>query len=420
MSSSLDSSQSIVIVGGGHAAAALCAGLAEAGLGARTHLVCEETSLPYQRPPLSKAFLKDASAVVQPLRSAQGYAQAGISLYLADPAIRLDRAARRVHLASGRVLPYAQLVLATGARARALPGLPAALDNVCLLRSLADAERLRSRLHAAQHLTVLGGGFIGLEVAATARALGKAVQVLEMAPRLLARSVSAEVAAHVLATHRDNGIDVQLQAEVSGFEVQGQRLQALHLHGQRQPVDLLVLGTGALPETSLAAAAGLQVDDGVVVDAGLRSSDPCILAVGDCARAPSLWQHGATPDAGRGLRLESVQNANDQARSAVATLLGRAETYRALPWFWSEQGGLRLQMAGLLPPAHLPQRSSHLRAGATPASFSWLHYAGDTLCCVESVNAPQDHMAARKLLESGRHPTPAQACDAATPLKHWV
>ncbi len=402
----------IVVVGGGHAAATLCAGLAEAGLGASTHLVCEEATLPYQRPPLSKAYLKDSAATAQPLRSADWFSQAGIHLHLADPAVSLDRSTRQLQLASGRVLPYAQLVLATGARARALPGLPTALANVAGLRSLADAEGLRGQLHAAQQVTVLGGGFIGLEIAATARALGKAVQVLEMAPRLLARSVSAELSAHVLATHRASGIDVQLQAQVGGFEIEADRLIALQLNGQRQAVDLLVSGVGAVPETGLAAAAGLQVDDGVVVDTQMHSSDPHILAVGDCARAPSLW---AAEGSGRGLRLESVQNANDQARTAVATLLGREEPYRALPWFWSEQGALRLQMAGLLPAA----RSSHLRPGATPASFSWLHYVGEQLRCVESVNAPLDHMAARKLLETGRHPSPAETCDPGVPLKHW-
>jgi 3-phenylpropionate/trans-cinnamate dioxygenase ferredoxin reductase component len=405
-----------VVVGGGHAAASLCAGLVEAGLGPRTHLVCDETTLPYQRPPLSKSFLKDTAASTPALRSAAWFADAGVQVHLGDAAVTLDRSARQLHLASGRVLPYARLVLATGTRARALPGLPAGLANVALLRSLGDAERLRTLLHAAEQVTVLGGGFIGLEIAATARALGKTVQVLELAPRLLARSVSPELSAHVLDTHRGSGMDVQLQARLDGFEVEGNRLQALHLNGVRQAVDLLISGIGAVPETSLAAAAGLRVDDGVVVDAHLRSSDPHILAVGDCARAPSAWLHCDDPNAGRGLRLESVQNANDQARTAVATLLGREEPYRALPWFWSEQGALRLQMAGLLP----AQRSSRLRAGATPASFSWLHYVGDELRCVESVNAPLDHMAARKLLETGRHPTPAQACDPATPLKSWI
>jgi 3-phenylpropionate/trans-cinnamate dioxygenase ferredoxin reductase component len=405
----MSESEAIVVVGGGHAAAQVCAGLAEAGLGARVHLVCAEAELPYQRPPLSKAFLKSPHETLQPHRAEAWFTQAGITLHRADAAVAIDRAVRRVTLASGRVLPYAQLVLATGAHARRLPGLAEGLVNVLALRSAADAQRLRERLGACEHLTVLGGGFIGLEIAATARALGKAVMVLEAAPRLLQRSVSPELAEHVLATHRANGIDLRVGASVADFEVEGNRLVALGVDGKREGVELLVLGIGAAPQEALAHAAGLECANGIVVDAGLRTSDPAILAVGDCANFPDARS-------GRRLRLESVPNATDQARTAVATLLGRDEPYRALPWFWSEQGGLRLQMAGLMPADGL----RHRRPGATPASFSLLHYVGPTLVCVESANAPLDHLTARKLLEAGRSPEPAHACDPATPLKSFL
>lgn len=400
----------IVIVGGGHAAAQLCAGLAEAGQGARVHLVCAEAELPYQRPPLSKAFQKSPAETLQLHRSEAWYAEAGITVHRADPAVAIDRAAHRLRLHSGVELPYERLVLATGARARLLPHLKDALANVCTLRGAADAARLREQLAAASSLTVLGGGFIGLEIAATARAQGKAVTVLESAPRLLARSVSPELAEHVLRTHRDAGIDLRLGVAVGGFEVEAGRLAALAVDGRREPVELLVLGIGAVPEERLAAAAGLACANGIVVDANLRTDDPAILAIGDCANFP---EPGGS---GRRLRLESVQNANDQARTALATLLGRDEPYRALPWFWSEQGGLRLQMAGLMP----AEATRHRRPGATPASFSILHYAGEQLACVESVNAPHDHLSARKLLETGRSPAPAAACDPATPLKAWL
>ncbi len=396
----------IVIVGGGHAGAQLCHALAGAGLGARVHLVCDEADLPYQRPPLSKAFLKDAQQAVQLHRAEPWYAEAGITLHRADPAVAIDRTARTVRLRSGAVLPYAHLVLATGAVARTLPTLPAALANVAALRSATDAFRLRGLLDAAQHVTVLGGGFIGLEIAATARALGKQVTVLESAPRLLSRSVSPEVAEHVLATHRASGIDLRLGVKVSDFVVDGDRLASLSVDGQPHAVELLVMGIGAAPQMQLAQDAGLACDNGIVVDEALRTSDPSILALGDCASFP---EHGS----GRRLRLESVQNANDQARTALSTLTGQPPPYRALPWFWSEQGGLRLQMAGLMP----AEGVRHRRAGATPASFSILHYVGDRLACVESVNAPLDHMAARKLLETGKSPAPAEACDPAVALK---
>ncbi|MDH5539061.1 MAG: FAD-dependent oxidoreductase [Rhizobacter sp.] len=396
----------IVIVGGGHAAAQLCHGLAGAGLGARVDLVCEEPELPYQRPPLSKIYLKDPAQALQPHRPQAWYAEAGITLHRADPALAIDRGRHVLRLRSGTELAYAQLVLATGSRARSLAPLSAGLANVALLRSAADADVLREKLGSAQRLTVLGGGFIGLEIAATARALGKQVSVLEAAPRLLMRSVSRELAEHVLQTHRDGGIDLRLGVSVDGFEVHDGRLAALSVNGQREAVELLVLGIGAGPETSLASAAGLRCDNGIVVDAGMRTEDPAILAIGDCANFPEFGS-------GRRLRLESVQNANDQARTALATLTGLDEPYRALPWFWSEQGSLRLQMAGLVPADGV----RHRRAGATAASFSVLHYVGERLVCAESVNAPIDHMAVRKLLEAGKSPAPSVACDAQVPLK---
>ncbi len=402
-------SDSIVIIGGGHAAAQLCASLVAEGQGARVHLVCEEAELPYQRPPLSKAYLKNPQEALQSHRAEAWYTDAGITLHRADAATAIDPAARTVTLHSGAVLPYAHLVLATGTRARQLPSIPASLSNVASLRTAADAERLRELFNATQRITVLGGGFIGLEIAATARALGKDVTVLESAPRLLGRAVSPELSEHVLQTHRANGIDVRLGVAVGDFVIEGDRLAALSVDGQRHEVELLILGIGAVPEETLARAAGLDCANGVVVDAHMRTSDPAILAVGDCTSFP---EHGSA----RRLRLESVQNANDQSRTAVATLMGRDEPYRALPWFWSEQGSLRLQMAGLMPADGV----RHRRPGANDHSFSLLHYVGDRLVCVESVNAPVDHMMSRKILDAGKNPAPEVACDPAVALKTLV
>ncbi|MDY0744032.1 FAD-dependent oxidoreductase [Paucibacter sp. R3-3] len=400
----------IVIIGGGHAGAALCGALAAAGLGAQVHLVCEEAVLPYHRPPLSKAFLKTPDEKLQPHRAEDWYAHQGITLHGGDAAVAIDRAQRHVRLQSGQTLSYGRLVLATGSRARHLPHLPASLANVFTLRSVADAQRLRERLHSAQHVTVLGGGFIGLEIAASARAAGKAVTVLESAPRLLARSVSPELAEHVLQTHRASGIDLRLGVAVGEFEFDGDRLASLAVNGRREPVELLVMGIGAAPEHTLASEAGLLCENGIVVDALMRTSDPDILAIGDCVAFDESYS-------GRRLRLESVQNANDQARTAAATLQGREEPYRALPWFWSEQGAMRLQMAGLMPtdPA---EGKRYRRDGANAGTFSLLHYVGERLVCVESVSAPLDHMAARKLLETGKSPAPEAACDPAVPLKN--
>lgn len=399
----------IVIVGGGHAAAQLCAGLAEAGQGARVHLVCEEAVLPYHRPPLSKTFLKSPDEHPQPHRADAWYADSGITMHLGDAATAIDRAARTVTLRSGTVLDWERMVLATGTRARRLPAL-AGLSNVALLRAADEAAQLRTLLSAAQHVTVLGGGFIGLEVAATALALGKQVLVLESAPRLLSRAVSPELSAHVLATHRAAGMDVRVGVQTGAMQVDGARLTAIEVDGVSQPIDLLLLGIGAVPETALAEAAGLECADGIVVDAYMQTSDERVLAVGDCTRFPDRR-------AGQPLRLESVQNANDQARTAVATLTGAPRPHDAVAWFWSDQGAMRLQMAGLIPAPGTAGLQTVRRPGANPSAFSLLHYVDGQLRCVESVNAPLDHMMSRKLLEAGRSPDPAVAADPAVPLK---
>jgi 3-phenylpropionate/trans-cinnamate dioxygenase ferredoxin reductase component len=399
-------SSDIVIIGGGHAAAQLCGALAAAGRARGVHLVCEEPELPYHRPPLSKTFLKDSAQALQPHRADKWFTDAGITVHRGDPATSIDRSARIVRLRSGGALAYQTLVLATGARPRTLPHLPEGLENVAALRSAADAARLRTLLHGCQAVTIVGGGFIGLEIAAAAGVVGKRVQVLESAPRLLMRAVSPETAEHVLQRHRDKGIDVRVGVAVGGFEVSGDRLETLALDGVSQKVELMVQGIGAAPEHSLASDAGLHCENGIVVDAHMRTSDPAILAIGDCTSFP---EHGS----GRHLRLESVQNANDQARAAAATITGEPKPYSAVPWFWSDQGDLRLQMVGLMP----AEGKRYRRDGATPQSFSILHYVGERLCCVESVNAPADHLAARKLLEAGRTLQPDDACDPAVPLK---
>jgi 3-phenylpropionate/trans-cinnamate dioxygenase ferredoxin reductase subunit len=397
---------SIVIVGGGHAAAQLCGALAAAGRARGVHLVCEDAEPPYHRPPLSKAFLKDPAARLQWIRPETWYDDAGITVHRADPAVALDRGQRLVRLRSGDALSYDTLVIATGARARRLPHLAETLTNVAEVRTAAEAMHMRELLDAARSVVVIGGGFIGLEIAATARTLRKAVQVLESAPRLLMRAVSPELSEHVLKTHREHGIDVRVGVAVGGFEVTGDRLMKLSVNGVPQDVDLMVQGIGAVPEHRLASEAGLDCENGVVVDAHMRTSDPAILAIGDC----TLFPEHIT---GRRLRLESVQNANDQARTAFATIIGEPHPYCALPWFWSDQGDMRLQMAGLMPADGVRYR----RPGASPQSFSILHYVGERLLCVESVNAPKDHLAARKLLEAGATLPPVVACDPAIPLK---
>jgi len=407
----------IVIVGGGHAGAQLCAQLAAEGLGAQVRLVCAEPQLPYQRPPLSKQFLKSQTESLQTQRDAAWFSAQFIQTHLGDPVERIDRELRCVTLASGMVLFYGHLVLATGIRARRLAWLTPTLQNVTVLRDAADASHLRDRLHqllaTGKPLTVLGGGFIGLEVAATARLMGLQVRVIEAGPRLLSRSVSPRLAEFVLAHHRAAGIEVHLNASVSSPEISDDHLAGWLRNGQFETIDELLSGIGGMPETGLAEMAGLEIDDGVLVDRQMRSSDPRILAIGDCARLNALPGDCKS----RPLRLESVQNAVDQAKAAAAFLLGREPPDKTVPVFWSEQGSLRIQMAGLMPDSDV---QTALRPGKTESAFSLFHYTDEGLQCVESVNAPTDHLHAKKLLAARCSPPAASVSDLAIDLKSFL
>ncbi|MVW78230.1 NAD(P)/FAD-dependent oxidoreductase [Bordetella sp. 02P26C-1] len=397
--------KNILIVGGGHAASQLCGSLLEGGYTGALTLISEEACLPYHRPPLSKAYLSEDKVGPPLLRPASAYGHAQILLNTRVTAI--DRTQREVTLSTGERLPYDALVLATGTRARKLPDLPDTLDNVHYLRTHADAERLRDAFTKASSLTVLGGGFIGLEIAATGAKLGKRVEVFENAQRLLARAVSPEISETVAENLVQAGVALNLDCGPVTFDVADQRVTALNTVKQQHPVELLVVGIGAVPEVSLAQAIGLTCENGIRVDSHMRTEDPAIFAIGDCAHFPyAAWN--------RPMRLESVQNANDQARTLAAVLLDQdPQPYAALPWFWSDQGSLRLQIAGLMP----AQGERLIRPGPKPGNFSILHFDQDRLVCVESINAPLDHIAARKLLLKDSHPEKAVLVDPAIHLK---
>jgi len=393
---------SVVVIGAGQAGSDTAAALRAQGFDGRITLVGAEGVLPYQRPPLSKQFLAGtASGGELALRPASFHTERDIEFVARDPAVRLDRDARRVALASGRTLGYRHLVLAVGARPRRLTVPGAGLDGVLTLRSLTDAGRLRDAMRDTGRLLVVGGGFVGLEVAATARAAGLAVTVVEAGPRLLARAVSGAMSAHLLAEHRAHGVRVLLSREVTALHGDGAgRVREAELAGgERIAADLVVVGIGALPDVALAAGAGLAVDDGILVDGHLRTGDPAVYAIGDCARFPD-------PRTGRPLRLESVQNAADQARCVAAALCGAPRPYAALPWFWTEQYGLRLQIAGLGAGHDRVVTLGDPRTGR----FSLLCYRGERLLATESVNRPADHMITRRLMGAGAPlPTPEEA-----------
>lgn len=387
----------IVIVGGGHAAAQLCASLVDGQFSGQITLISTEAHVPYHRPPLSKALVKDETATLPVLRTAAYYEESGIALRLSTTVTAIDRAAKTLALqdVDGKPLEslhYDHLVLATGAVPRLLPGVPHGAPGVFYLRTYDDTLALRAALPAVQRVLVLGGGFIGLELAATLQALGKQVTVLEAAPRLLARSLSPEMAGHLLQAHRDRGLDLRLDQavqEVLWDAREHGRFIGVQLPSETLLADVLLVGIGAEPSTALAVAAGLACDNGIVVDEWLRTSDPAISAIGDCAAFHyPLWQ--------KSVRLESVQSANEQARAVAARLCGQpAKAYASMPWFWSDQGDLRLQVTGLWRPDY----QSELKPGTKPGSLSLLHTENGKLRAIESLNAPVDQMTTRKLLQ---------------------
>ena len=401
----------IVIVGAGQAGFQLAASLREGGSADPITLVGDEAALPYQRPPLSKAYLAgktDAEGLF--LRRPGFFSDHAIAHRPGARAVAIDRAGRHLQLADGAALPYDHLVLATGARNRPLPAAGADLGGVHQLRGLADADALKAVIATAESAVVVGAGFIGLEFAAVAAGRGLSVTVVEAADRPMARAVSAPVGGFFRAAHEAMGVRFAFGAGVAAIVGRGGRAAGVSLaDGRELPADLVLVGIGVLPNGELAEAAGLPAHDGVQVDAVLATRDPAVSAIGDCARFPSPFARGLTPDGT--VRIESVQNAIDQGRCLAARLNGRPAPYAALPWFWSDQGPHKLQIAGLSGPS-----DASVRRGEGPA-FSVFRFRAGALSAVESVDRAGDHMIARRLLAAGTALTPEQAADPAFDLK---
>ncbi|WP_228810774.1 NAD(P)/FAD-dependent oxidoreductase [Nocardia farcinica] len=398
----------VVIVGAGHAGVQVADALRAGGHTGPLTLVGDEPCLPYQRPPLSKEHLAaEPGAEPLPLRGARYFADHGIDLRTGTVAVAVDRRARLVGLADGREIGYDALVLATGSVNRPLRVPGAELAGVHALRTLADARALRAALAAASAVLVVGAGFVGLEFAAVARARGLPVTVLDAGSRPLARAVSEPISAHVAAAHRAAGIDLRLGESVARFVGADGRVRgAVGTGGTEYRADLVLVGIGAVPRVELAERAGLAVADGIVVDGRLRTADPAIYAVGDCAAHPH-------PHAGTRIRLESVQNATDQARHVAAGLLGAEHDYADLPWFWSHQGAVKVQIAGL----RRPGDDTVTLGDPATGRFSVCCLREGDLVAVESVGRPADHMAARRLLAAGPVPAPPDLTDPAFSLK---
>jgi 3-phenylpropionate/trans-cinnamate dioxygenase ferredoxin reductase subunit len=397
----------VLIVGAGHAGFQLAASLRQHGFAEPVRMLNDEAHLPYQRPPLSKAYLKGGGAPDSLMfRPDKFYRDQNIEL-IADRAVAIDRGKHKVMLASGASLDYGHLVLATGARNRLLDIPNANLEDVRYLRILDESEVLRQRLASGQRVVVIGAGFIGLEFAATARAKGLEVDVLELAPRVMARAVTAEISEFFQTRHAAAGIRIHLGVQATSIESDGARVTGVSLSdGRHIPADLVVVGVGVLPNVELAAEAGLSVAAGIVVNEHLLTSDPDISAIGDCA----LF---ASPRFGAPLRLESVQNATDHARCVAARLTGDAKDYDGLPWFWSDQGPDKLQIAGLT----TGYDRVVVRGDRDQGAFSAFCYKGEQLVGIESVNRAGDHMFGRRLLAANGSITPAQAADTSFDLK---
>lgn len=387
-----------VIVGAGQAGAQAAIALRDSGFAGRVLLLGAEAHRPYMRPPLSKQVLGgdfDLQRVY--LRPDAYYAQRDIELRLDCPVMQVDRNERRLRLADGSEQGYDRLLLATGSRPRTLPLGPSSHPQLHVLRSLDDALALRSQLQPGRRLVVIGGGYVGLEVAATAAQRGLEVTVLERAPRLLERVTTPAMSAFIEAEHRAHGVDVRCSVQVRGLALNASQLTGVEVDGDVLGADLVLVGIGAVPNVELAQQAGLACDDGIVVDESGRTSDPEVFAAGDCTRHPNaLFQ--------RHLRLESVQNAVDQATVAALSMAGHPARYVRVPWFWSQQYELKLQSAGL--------SEGHdeviERGDRALKRFALLYRRAGQLIGVDAVNLPAEYLAARKTI-AARGEVPAAA-----------
>jgi len=402
----------VVVAGAGQGAFQLAASLRQEGFDGRVVIVGDEVEPPYQRPPLSKAFLMGNTAAGDlAFRPEAFYRDNRIELVAGERVTGIDRAARRIALGSGGTLAFDHLVLAVGARNRPLPVEGADLDGVFFLRTLADAERLKARIDSVGEAVVVGAGFIGLEFAAVAAKRGIKVTVLEVAPRVMARAVCQPISDAFDVAHRAMGVDLRYGVGAARLLGEAGHVVAVETTtGERLGADLVVVGIGVLANDELAAEAGLATAGGILVDEVLTTADPGISAIGDCVVHPSRFTD-------RPVRIESVQNAVDQAKAVAARLVGKGGApYAAVPWFWSDQGAHKLQIAGLTAGAD----ETAVRGEVAGMRFSVFLFRGGRLIGVESVNRPGDHMAARRLLSGAATLTPAEAADESFDLKALV
>jgi 3-phenylpropionate/trans-cinnamate dioxygenase ferredoxin reductase subunit len=401
-----------VIVGASHAGVSLALQLRREGWEGPIQLVGAEKELPYHRPPLSKELLsgqKELDAIR--LRPEKIYADNDIELLLGTTALKIDKEQRSLHLHDGRVLQYENLALCTGAKVRQLP---LALDSerVLYLRTAADVAQLQALAQPGKHAVIIGGGYIGLEAAAVLRKMELEVTVLEMAPRVLARVTSEVLSDYLISLHMMHGVSIKTSTQVNGIQDHEGKLQVVCNDNTEYLADFVLVGIGVGPNTTLAETAGVSLDDGIVVDEKGCTSVPHIFAAGDCTRHPNRV-------AGGNVRLESVQNANDQARVVAANMVGKASIYDAAPWFWSDQYDIKLQMAGL----SSNYDSTVTRGDPTNSEnegFCVFYLRAGELVAVDSVARPKEFMAGKQLIARGITPDKANLADEQIEPASWL
>jgi 3-phenylpropionate/trans-cinnamate dioxygenase ferredoxin reductase component len=403
----------IVIAGGGQAAVQAVDTLRRKGFTGKLTMVGDEPWLPYQRPPLSKKYLAGALERERlMLRPAQFFAEHRVDAHLGRRVAAIAPRERHVRLDDGLVLPYDALVLATGSRPRRLPVPGADLAGVHYLRTIADADRIRAECTAGGRLLIIGGGYIGLEVAATLRELGMEVTVLEMAERVMSRVTCPELSRFYEAEHARHGVRIRCHETLRalhGDDRTGRVRAVLTEQGGEYPADVVIIGVGVAPADELARAAGIECENGVVTDVHCRTSDEAIYAAGDCASHLNRQY-------GRHLRLESVDNAFEQGSTVALNLLGTATPHDKVPWFWSDQFDLKLVIVGV----SQGYDTLILRGAPASRSFSACYLRGGELVAIDTVNAPKDQMAARKLIAAHARPNVDRLADAAIALKDTV
>ena len=399
-----------IVVGAGQGAGQLVASLRQEKYEGEIVMIGEEPFLPYQRPPLSKAYLAGELPTERVLvRPEKFYVDKGIETRIDTRVEAIDREARTVNLAGGETMSWDHLVIATGSHVRRLPIPGIELDGVHYLRTMGDVDGIRSGIGEGKHLVIVGGGYIGLEVAAVARKLGMEVTVLEMEDRILARVTTPSMSAFYTRVHTEHGVDIRTGTAAAEILGDGTVTGVRCTDGTELKADMVIVGVGIIPTTGLAEAAGLTCENGIVVDAHCRTSDPAIFAIGDCTNHPSKLL-------GRRLRLESVPNAMDQARTVAKNIMGGDAEYDAVPWFWSDQYDLKLQMVGFSAGAD----DEVVRGNPETGSFARFYLTDGVLTAVDAVNRPKEFMASKLLVAAKKAIDAGQLADEAVDIKSLI